>query len=251
MLLGDLKSVIEELQGAMGELAANLARKEEAKVDFEIVGAEVGSLALTLKPVPDPALGLAAPMLLRTFTKDLADIHEQRFRDDLTGPLAERYRGLVRGIGRRKLSAEIVFEQMPILIEETFQRSFEAAFKERVSMDAEIVGHLDAVRAHYEPYVFFLYPKLSGFGKVECRFPASMLEQVRPLLKSLVRVRGNATFGPVGLYPSRVEVSEAPSRATFSKKWLMDQVGTFSQLRPGESIDDLLDRNREALAVGD
>ena len=246
VLLGDLKNAIEELQGAISELAANLSRKEGAKVDFEIIGAEIGSLSLTLKPVPDPSLHIEAPQLLQVFTKDLDDIRQHKFRDDISGPLTERYRGFVRGIGRRKLTAEIVFEDRPILIDETFSRSFEAAFKERVSMEAELVGHLDAIRAHYEPFVFYLYPKLSGFGKIECRFPLTMLEQVRPMLKNLVRVKGTATYGPIGLYPSRVEITEAPSIATFSKDWLLSQIGTFNQLRQNETVTDLLIRNREA-----
>ena len=114
-----------------------------------------------------------------------------------------------------------------------------------------MVGHLDAIRAHYKPYVFFLYPKLSGQGNVECRFPEEMLDGIRPLLKQVVRVKGRASYGPVGLYPSRIEVSEVPVVAEYSKARLLARVGSFRQLRVGESIEDLLTRNRETAGLGD
>ncbi len=255
VLLDDLSGAIRRFQGAMNELAANLStnlsRGKKPLVGFEILEAEVGSLGLTLRAVPDPSLEVSALRLLRVFVEDMEDIQHERFRDDLSASLAEKYRRLVEYIGKHDLTAEIVVDQEPIVIDDAFQRSFSAAFKERTAAETELVGYLDEIRAHAEPFDFSLYPKLPGFAKIRCQFPSEMLDTVRSLLKSIVRVKGRATYGPISLYPNRIDLTEAPRLATYSKDWLLSQVGTLKQLRPGESVVDYLSQNRKEIVFDD
>lgn len=121
--------------------------------------------------------------IVSTFTADLADIRKQTYRADLTPGLTRHYRALVTSLKDVGAVVEYTHDREHVVVDEAFQRSFEVALKERVVEDVTVTGHLDAVNAHKSPFVFYLYPKLEEADRVECFFPADMLQSIAALLK--------------------------------------------------------------------
>jgi hypothetical protein len=148
--------------------------------------------------------------VVSTFTSDLSDIRKQSYRADLTPGLTRHYRALVTSLKDAGAIMEYAHGTDHVVVDDAFRRSFEVALKERVVEDISVVGHLDAVNAHKAPFTLYLYPKLEEADRVDCHFPAELLQLVADLLKKTVRVAGTGHFAPVGIYPLRIEVREAP-----------------------------------------
>ena len=118
-----------------------------------------------------------------------------------------------------------------------------------MTADVVVVGNLDAITVH-KKHVFFLYPKLDGAGRIECRFAAEILEQVVNLIQHTVEVSGTGHYGPVGLYPIRLDVSSTPKLLLSDDSTLRSFVGTMNLVPAGMSASQYLARNREAAGLG-
>lgn len=249
--LAQLKELSTQLQRALSAVASDLADSTTPGIEFEIVAAGVGSLSLALTAVAEEGSNIDPEKVLSTFTEDLAHIRRQSYRPDLTAGLTKHYRVLVTCLG--SVGAVVEYGHGPdlVVVDESFRKGFEVALKERVAEDVSVVGYLDAINAHRAPYTFYLYPKLEDIDRVECRFPARMLESVAGLLKQTVKVEGTGHFAPVGIYPLRIEVAHEPRSLAWDPGVLRTLVGSLALVPDGMSASDYLQRNREAAGLAD
>lgn len=249
--LAQLKEVTDRLQRTLSALANQLAGGATAGIDFEIVEAAVGSLSLGLVAVAEEGAAVEPEHLVSTFTSDLANIRKQSYRADLTPGLTRHYRALVTSLKDAGAVVEYVHGRDHVVVDDAFRRGFEVALKERVAEDVSLVGHLDAVNAHRAPFTFYVYPKLEEGDRVECHFQPEMLQLVAELLKKTVRVAGTGYFAPVGIYPLRMEVREAPRALAWDPSILRSYVGTLRLVPKGMSVSDYLEGNRKAAGFAD
>lgn len=249
--LAQLKELSTQLQRTLAAVASDLADSTTPGVDFEIVDAGVGSLSLALRAVAEEGATVEPERVISTFTEDLAHIRQQSYRPDLTTGLTKHYRALVTCLGPVGAVVEYVHGPERVVVDESFRKGFEVALKERIAEDVSVVGYLDAVNAHRAPYTFYLYPKLEDIERVECRFPAEMLQSVAGLLKQTVKVEGTGHFAPVGIYPLRIEVDREPRSLTWDPGVLRSFVGNLALVPDGMSLSDYLQRNREAAGFAD
>ncbi len=249
--LAELRELSDRLQRALGALATQLAGTTTPGIEFEIVGAAVGSLSLALRAVASEGATVEPERVVSTFTSDLGDIRKQSYRADLTPGLTRHYRALVTSLKDVGAVVEYAHDRDLVVIDDAFRRSFEIALKERVVEDVTVAGYLDAVNAHKSPFVFYLYPKLEEADRVECLFPAEMLQAVAALLKKTVRVVGTGHFAPVGIYPLRIDVPEAPRELSWNPSILRSYVGALSLVPKGASASEYLERNRKVAGFAD
>lgn len=249
--LSQLKELSTQLQRTLCALASHLADSASPGIDFEIVQAAVGSLSLELRAVADESATIEPERVIATFAEDLTRIRRQSYRPDLTTGLTKHYRALVtslRGVGA---VVEYVTDGQRVVVDESFRQGFEIALKERIAQDVAVVGYLDAVNAHREPFTFYLYPKLEDIDRVECRFPAELLAAVAGLLKKTVKVEGTGHFAPVGIYPLRIDVNHEPRQMTWDGAVLRSFVRGLDLVPQRVSLADYLQRNREAAGLAD
>lgn len=249
--LAQLRELTDRLQRTLAALSSQLAGGTTPGIDFEIVEAAVGSLSLGLRAVAEEGAPVDPEQLVSTFTSDLSEIRKQSYRADLTPGLTRHYRALVTSLKDVGAVVEYAHGRDRVVIDDAFRKSFEVALKERVVEDVSVVGHLDAVNAHKAPFTFYLYPKLEEADRVDCHFPAQMLQLVAERLKKTVRVAGTGHFAPVGIYPLRIEVQEAPRALSWDPSILRSYVGTLSLVPKGMSASDYLERNRKAAGFAD
>lgn len=247
--LDELREVARNLQRVLTSLGENLCESEHCDIAYEITNASVGSLVLALKPVASDATPIEPTEVLRTFTSDLNDIGDQKFRPTMTTELSREYLALVRTLGGSDSIVEYSFEQNRVHIDPAFRGSFEVALKERVTKDAVVIGSLDAITVH-KRYVFYLYPKLERSGRIECRFPTEMLDHIAGLIEHTVEVRGSGHYGPVGLYPSKIDVSSLPRVLSCDEELLRSSVGKMKLVPKGMTAAQYLVKNREAAGLG-
>jgi hypothetical protein len=236
----------------LNSVASDLSQDENHGLNFEVVGSSVASfhldlLATATEPLPpfDPAV------VFETLTDDLASVRLKSFRPDLTGRLLSEYEGLVRSLGSMEASVELRFLDRRVVLDESFRVGFESAVKESVAEEVSVVGFVDAVNAHTQPFAFFLYPKSQTEGRIECRFPDGMRAAVAESLKArdVVRVQGKGMFRPVGLAPYRVDVTAAPERLVCDIERLRRLVGSFSLVPPSGTVEETLQLNRRAAGL--
>jgi len=249
--LGQLKDLSTQLQRTLAALASHLADDPDSGIDFEIVQAAVGSLSLELRAVADESATIEPGRVIATFTEDLTGIRRQSYRPDLTTGLTKQYRALVTSLRGAGAVVEYVAHGQRVVVDEAFRQGFEIALKERIAEDVAIVGYLDAVNAHREPFTFYLYPKLEDIDRVECRFPADLLGVVAGLLKKTVKVEGTGHFAPVGIYPLRIDVNRQPRQMTWDGGVLRSLIRSLVLVPAGMTLADYLQRNREAAGLAD
>lgn len=251
MKLAQLKELSTLLQRTLAAVASHLADSATPGIDFEIVEAGVGSLSLGLRAVAEEGATIEPERVVATFTEDLAQIRQQSYRPDLTTGLTKHYRALVTSMGGTGAVVEYGRGKERVVVDDAFRKGFEVALKERIAEDVSVVGYLDAVNVHKVPYTFYLYPKLEDIERVECRFPAEMLQAVAVLLKKTVKVEGTGHFAPVGIYPLRIDVNRELRPLTWDPDVLRSFVGKLALVPEGVSASDYLQRNREAAGFAD
>lgn len=244
--LAQLKDLSTQLQRTLAAVAGHLSDTAKPGIEFEIVTAEVGSLALGLRAIAEEGATVEPERVVTTFTEDLAQIRQQSYRPDLTSGLAKQYQALVACLGGAGAVVEYRHGEERVVVDDAFRRSFQVALKERIAEDVSVTGYLDAVNAHRSPFAFYLYPKLEDIERVECRFPAEMLQGVAKLLKQTVKVEGTGHFAPVGIYPLRVDVDREPRALSWDAAVLRSFVGKLALVPEGMSASEYLQRNREA-----
>jgi hypothetical protein len=249
--LSQLKEFSDRLQRTLVALAGQLAGEASSGIDFEIVRASIGSLSLALRGVAQEGVTLDPDEVVSTFTSDLAQIRERSYRPGLTPGLARQYRGLVACLRGADAVVEYSASGAQVIVDEAFRAGFEVALRERVAEDVSVVGYLDAVNAHKAPFLFYLYPKLAEGGRIECQFAPELLDAVAGMLKKTVRVKGRGYYAPVGIYPLRLEVQDAPRLLAWEPAILRSYVGHLSLVPHGMTASDYLQRNREAAGLAD
>ncbi len=251
--LNDMQSFMRHLQAALDEVAQDLGQTEEHGVTYEIAEAHVGSFALTLRAVGSQ-LAKANPVeCLSVFSSDIQGVAQQRFRPGISAQLLKSYTSFVRTLSPINATVKIQYRQSAILIDKQFRDTVRNTWKERVAENVTVTGNLDAVNAHGGQYMFYLYPKLEHAGRVDCVFNPEMLATVAELLKrkQLVKVTGRGHFGPVGMYPFKVEVDSLPTELIPNGPRLRSYVGGLELIPKGLTAAEYLQRNREAIGFSE
>jgi len=255
VILRELHELTKHLQSTLTAVSRDLSDLQDAHIDYEITHAETGSLALGLRPIPPDKDRIDPHRVLETFTHDIEDIQANRFRASMTPRLTQKYHSLIRTVSAEDAVVEYRYKQCSIAVDSAFRARFDVALKERVAEDVQIVGHLDALDAHRKSYRFYLYPKFVVQGRIEwrieCRFPTALLSQIVGLIKKTVKVRGKGFFAPVGLYPLRVESTEAPVPLNCDADLLRSYVRKMNLVPSDMTVAEYLQRNREAAGFAD
>lgn len=251
--LNDMQSFLRNLQTALDEVAQDLSQTEEHGVSYEIAEAHVGSFALTLRAVGSQFAKANPVECLSVFSSDIQGVAHQRFRPGISSQLLRSYTSLVRTLGSINATVSIQYRQSAILIDRQFRESVRNTWKERVADNVTVTGNLDAVNAHGGQYMFYLYPKLEHAGRIDCVFHPEMLATVAELLKrkQLVKVTGRGHFGPIGMYPFKVEVDSIPTELIPNGPRLRSYVGGLELVPKGLTAAEYLKRNREAIGFSE
>jgi len=251
--LNDMQSFMRTLQTALDEVAQDLSQTEEHGVSYEIAEAHVGSFALSLRAVGSQFAKANPAECLSVFSSDIRNVAQQRYRPGISSQLLRSYTALVRTLSPINATVTIQYRESAVLIDRQFRETVRNAWKERVSDNVTVTGNLDAVNAHGGQYMFYLYPKLEHAGRVDCIFNPSMLHAVAELLKrkQLVKVTGRGHFGPVGMYPFKVEVNDLPTELIPNGPRLRSYVGGLELVPKGLTASEYLQRNRKAMGFGE
>jgi hypothetical protein len=247
--LNDIQSFMRNLQTALDEVAQDLSKTQEHGVSYEIAEAHVGSFALTLKAVGSEFVKVNPPECLSVFSSDIKNIPQQKFRPGISSQLLRSYTSLARTLNSINATIQIQYQDSITVIDKQFRENVRNTWKERISDNITVTGNLDAVNAHSGQYMFHLYPKLEHVGRVDCVFNRDMLSDIAELLKrkQLVKVTGRGHFGPVGMYPFKIEIDSLPTELSVNGPRLRSYVNGLEIVPKNLSASEYLQRNREAM----
>jgi hypothetical protein len=74
---------------------------------------------------------------------------------------------------------------------------------------------------------------------------------VAELIKQTVQVHGIGYFGPVGVYPIRMTVSELPLTLECNRKFLRAQMRQLDLVPKGMSVRSFIQQNRRAAGIAE
>jgi hypothetical protein len=244
--LGQVWRLTDRFQRALSGLADQLAGGADSHIDFEVTEAEVGSFNLAVRAAAHAPTAPDPDMVLATFADDLDRIRNRSFRPGMTAGLLSTYQRLVRDFAARSEVIEVSYRDHAVRIDQNYGISLEAALKEKVAAEITIAGYLDAVLAHKPPFSFYLYPKLDQSHRIDCRFPQALRPAIADVLKerTVALVSGTGYFGPVGIYPNRIDVAKAPERLDWDAHALLAMLGKLPIVPRGVTIAEFLRRKR-------
>lgn len=242
-----LETLGEELRAAFRELWEEGGGQAHPRIRFTIVDAAKGSLRLRLKPEVEGEGGPATTAIAESLVQDIEAIGESRPRANMRANLFRHYRALI-DIGKKAGRLAIEAGGQEVVLDQSNEVRYEAALKEERAAAVVLAGHIETLNIHRRPWTFGLYTKLDR-QRVECRFADDMLGGITALMeeKAMAEVVGEATFGPVGLTPRQIELSQPPKRLVFDPEALLSFHRSVNLARPGESASDVLARIREEL----
>lgn len=249
--LAQVGRLTDRFHRALSGLADQLAGGTESNVVFEVTEAKVGSLDLAVTAVALASTSPDPDTVLATFAEDLNAIRRRSFRPGMTAGLLSTYQRLVRDLTARQETIEVTFRDQAIRIDKDYEISLEAALKESVATEITVAGYLDAVLAHRPPFAFYLYPKLDQSHRIDCRFPQALRPAIAEVLKerAVVQVSGTGYFGPVGIYPNRIDVQRAPERLVWDAAGLLRLLGKLPIVPRGTTVAEFLKQRRATSAT--
>jgi hypothetical protein len=250
--LADVRRLAGRCHRALADLASHLAVGDDAAMRFDVTKANVGSLSLEVHAVAEAPDSPDPDAVLSTFTSDMAGISQGRFRPGLTAALLSTYERLAKDFTNANEILEIRCGDQAVTVNAEYEVGLAAALKEKIATGIELTGYLDAVIAHRPPFAFYLYPKLEPNHRIDCRFPPALRSSVAELLKdrSLVRVVGTASFGPIGIYPIRMDIEDRPERIDWNPAALIALLGALPIVPKGESAEIFLAARRKESGLG-
>ena len=251
--IGEASAFSEALEHALRGLARSVSKTPTPEITYEIARARVGSLHLAIQPTSRVFGPQYLGDLCKQFTSDIRDVGKASQRPDMEPDVYRNYLRMIRCLGKLDATVELSYGRQRVVIDPQFRESVEVHRKERVSQDITIRGTVEGVDTHGKYFSFYLYPKLEAQGRVECIFVADQLPVVADMLKHrrLVSVTGTGYFGPVGLYPHRIEVSQVRQVPETSIHKAQALKRSSNIVPKGMTIQEYIQQNREAAGFGD
>ena len=253
VLLDEVKTLTSHLQRTLDAVARNLnslSESDKTGIDYYIVEAKIGSLGFSILAAPTQG-SIDPNVVMATFTEDLKTIHSRHYRPTLSPDLLKSYKGLVRALGESHTQISYTYNQTQVVIDDVFRGAFEFAARDRRAGVLSVVGKIEGLNAHRSPHFFSLYPKLNTSVRIECRFPHGLLGVVADNIKHkrLVEVTGEAYFAPVGIYPTLIEVTTAPSALDYNPTALRQHVRSLALVPSNMTAGEFLQQNREVAGI--
>ena len=243
----ELRELSYHVHQSLKALAKELTGLEDPSIRFEIVGAKLSSLTLEVDPILAEELPLDKENFLNTFTTDLKDISQDKFRMNMSSNVLNNYRSLIHSPSK-KTPVRISFGNVDVNIDEKVRERFEATVRRTISSRTSVIGTIESINIHTRPYTFSLYTKLEPRDRIECRFEEKLLPEIAEVLKSrsLAEGTGDGHFGPVGLYPLRIILKDSPKRIRFDPEHLRTFIRKFELVPKGKSLQEYLSDIRKA-----
>jgi hypothetical protein len=239
----EVQEVLEHLRKVLVTLCNELA-EQSVRPRFEVVEAATGSLTLGVAPA---AATETPPQLLPQFAKDLAELTQMRFRPTMSSELLSDYRALLKS---PNLDAPVSYGygDLWVRIDAAVRQQFEEAVMRTTAYEVALMGTIESISIHNKPYRCSLYTKLPPRQRVRCTFAEPLLPAVADALrqKRLVEVKGNAVYGPVGIYPLQLHIIEAPEPVEPNLDYLRQAVHSMDIVPDGMSIVEYVDQLRQA-----
>ncbi|MFN7019476.1 MAG: hypothetical protein ACK4RG_09465 [Fimbriimonadales bacterium] len=238
--LRDLERVTHHLQNALRALASEQDERR-MRTDFEIVEASVGSLQISIVPTDK---SVDADWLFNQFVEDVQHLTQARFRPTMFSQTLAEYQDLFEAI-RTTLSCK--YQSRQARIDESARQLLKQNVIRTVAYDVCLVGRIESVNIHTNPYTCNFYTKLEPRQRVRCIVPEGMLHPVADALKveSLVEIIGNAEYGPVGIYPLRFTLTHPPKTVQPNMEFLRRVVRSLDLVPEGISAMEYLQRLRD------
>jgi len=239
--LGEVERMAQSLRHALNALASE-QREARVSLRFEVVEASIGSLQLGVAPVDSDIL---ADTLFGQFIQDIIGLKEGRFRPTMSSETLAEYRDLFKAPSS-KTPVTYVYRDSQAVIDERARAMLEEKIISTRAYNISIIGTIESVSVHQQPYTCSLYTKLEPKQRIRCQFSAPMLYAVADALKSkrMVEVIGDAEYGFVGLYPIRLIMTQPPQPVEPDMDFLRKAVRSLDIVPEGMSISDYLDRIR-------
>ncbi len=177
----------------------------QAPVEYKVVGLEVGSAVIEIRPVSSGDLDRSAERVARTFEEGFAALENDEIRSTPFSrrtkarflQLAKPLRRSTRAIEFRGTSQTVTLSRREPLRDLPRPKTIALS---RGSMK----GDVDAMNVHSKP-VFYLYPR-SGPTRVRCTFGPELLDQLREAIKRSTTVFGLMEYEAENAFPVRVLV---------------------------------------------
>ena len=243
--LGMVGQLDEHLRGALRELA----REEgiEGKVGVRLEVRELGkrSVVLDVAPRLEGAGGVEAGAIVASLIEDMESLAADAPRPTMGTGLLGHCRALV-GLARKAGGLSLRYGDRETLLGPEREVALRAALRDEPEPETVVVGTIETVNIHARPWRFGLYTKLDR-ERVECPFDEAMLDGVLALMerKTLVEIRGEAQYGPVGATPRTIVLDVPPEALAFDPEALLAFRRSADLTRAGEDAVAAIGRVRE------
>lgn len=242
--LGDLELMAEQLRATYRELIRDAGGDQHARVNFKIINVANGSVVFDLQPQIKDEEAPEVNELTRTLIGDINRLGEGKPRPTMSSNLLRHYDALF-AVSVRAGRLELGFGKLAAVMDQSNRIDFQSATKNSVVPETRMVGLIETINIHRRPWKFGLYTKLDR-QRIECRFTDNLLATVTRLMEgnALVEVCGEATFGPVGITPVTIELTEEPVELDFSPNDFLRYAHSSAICLPGETATSALERIR-------
>jgi hypothetical protein len=183
--------------------AESLVSGEAPRIRYRIAELGTGSATITLEAAPPKNGPDHRKEVLRLFDESIQNLQVGRELDPRVDYDAlEAFRQLAKPLRRRTKEVWVGAARLTT----QFEANIEAILTKLIPSEGSVSGFLERVNVHNR-YEFVLFPPIPGY-RITCKFPESMLGQVRDALKRNVTVSGSLHFQPESPFPHRVHVTK-------------------------------------------
>ena len=204
--LNDFRIFLDDLQGALRAVEAEVDRDAESPLQYRIVGLEVGSARVCLRPEEsDPRVAQLAPRVLTRLTDTLDAVSQGRELEGTTHEtltalqrLGGAYRRHVRGI-------DFGVNGTRVTLPRDFEERVRHLLRRVTRSQGTLRGRLDAINVHQRPH-FSIYP-VTGPAKVRCLYQEEQIPDIGRYLGRYVEVEGTLHFHGDEVFPHEIIVS--------------------------------------------
>lgn len=245
-----LEGLAEHLRAAFREILGEGAQGK-TRVQLLVRDVRHGSLCLAVEPSFIGDHPGDAGAVSQTLIDDLNSLEQETARPTIGSNLLAHYKALV-DIGMKAGGLELRYLGSIASVSEESGVAFQAVLRDQPEAGSCVAGWIEVVNIHHRPWTFSLYTKLDR-QRVECRFQEEDLECILDLMerKALVEAVGEGRYGPVGVTPRQVDLSEPPRALVSDPEALLSFRRSAEITHPGETAAAALARIRtEAEGIG-
>lgn len=236
-----LERLAERLRKTLNALYEELA-ESDSRPTFEIVEASTGSLQLGLAPRERDV----AAVLFPQFMQDIRMLRYAQFRPTMVSQTLAEYRELFKAPA---LEVPVYYEygEQVAVIDDTARALLEEKIVRTRAHNVSFMGTIESVNIHRRPCSCSLFTKLSPSQRIPCVFAEELLEAIAEALRSrrVVEVVGDAEYGPVGVYPLKLTITEAPRVVEPDNEFLRKVIHSMDILPEGYTVVAYLDELRQ------